>query len=275
MSKEILEQFQEISEKVKSNQISVEEGVEKIKTLDFNKLSFDEIETFEDSDWIPDDIYVDIIRGWISIQEQNLTKIRSYLFVSKIVGKDKLIQFIDAIFNPSNVINTELENIIYLLATGGGRHEYENPMTNQIITASSNCALELPNFKLVNLFSGNPNDFFQSKPFPNANLLIEFPPFIQISMTSYKLQAPPKAGGPQSWVLQGSNDKVKWNDLDNRICDRSLMEKSAISVFQLQEKAPPYRFFLLTQKDTNHAKNLQLILSTIDFNGELILTTND
>lgn len=267
--------FSDISSQVLAGTLSASDASNILASHDITSLTFDEMEQIEDCDWLTDDIYVTLIRRWLTFQEQKLSKIRSYLILNKVIGKETLLKFIDFILNQKNEFDYDIERIFYLLATGGGANDFLNLVTSGILKVTSNCAMDVQTFHISNLFSNDPKKYFQSKPVQNANLMIELPAFLKISLRSYVLQGPPKNGAPKSWILQGSNDKEKWIDIDTRILDNELAEPGAEHTYVLAKKTMGFRYFLLTQKDFNHVKNYSLILSSIDFNGELILEPLD
>jgi hypothetical protein len=257
-----------------SKTISLEDAIQIISTIDFTLFSLEDMEDVENADWLPDDVHVNCLRSFLDAQDANLLKIRSYLAVTSTVSADLLNAFVDSIWAPHHCLELDIKNVIQLLATGGGSRAYENPVVLGLVTAETDSELSLKNCYLQDMFSGDPSKFFRSSPKQNPSFVVGLPPFLQISVTAYTLQAPPKKEGMKSWTLQGSLDKENWIGLANVVDNMALGEPGAIAVFPLPEKSQRFRWFKVTQKDVNHGKTLSIVLSMFDLSGEVTLVPN-
>jgi hypothetical protein len=265
--------FNETSDRVRAHSLSVEDADSILDTIDFSLFSLDQMEPVEDADWIPDDVCVRILRTWTRAQEENMGQIRSYLAFTPTVSKSLLLTFVDAIFQPHQSLSLTVENVIYLLATGGGTRPYENPIKTKLISVFSDCELTVDHVALRNLFSGDPAKFFRSQPKPNASFVVHLPPFLHVAVTSYTIRSSraEKADGLKCWTLEGSLDNENWFILDTQVENMELAQPSVEAVFRLERKSPPCQWFRLTQKNLNHAKTLCIVISGFDVSGEVKL----
>jgi hypothetical protein len=265
------ELFLSTSARVLSNSLPIPEALSIISSIDFNLFSFDDMAAVEDSDWIPDDIFVEILRGWISAQEMNLLQIRSYLALTATVSRELLLAFVDSIFEPHRSLSLTIDDVIYRLATGAGTRPYENPFRLNLITAQSDSETPIQLFAIENMFANDPNKFFQSQPKPNAQFVVGMPAFLQVAPTAYTLRGPAKSGSIRAWTFEGSVDLEKWVFLDNIVDNQDLATPGAEHTFTLAGKGPFCRWFRITQKSLNHDKNLALRVSRFDISGEVRL----
>ena len=274
MSDEVLREFNSISESVQNNELKIDEACEKLKKLDFNLLSLDEIEAFEDSEWIPDDLYVSILRGWMKNQDEKLNKIIAYLTTTKTIQYNQMITFIESVFRPSHSLAIYVKNIIKKLGIGGGTRNYQNPAELGIIKLSSNFEPTIQKFKLINLLSGKKEDSFHSVPKSGANFKISFPGYLRISLHSYKICIPDDSFGLKSWVLQGSNDGEHWEEIASEFENETLRAKGSKAIFKVETIPKPFNSFQFINKDATWANNYSIIMSKFDLNGELYLIEN-
>lgn len=275
MSDEVLQQFISTSEDLNSNKISIEEATRQIQHLDFDSLSLDEIKVVEDSDWIPDDLYVKIIRSWTNNQDRNINYIISYLTMTNSIGKAQMLSFVDAVFKPKNALSLEVENIIEKIATGGGNREFVNPVKLKLITAMTDDEIPTETLKLHNLFSGDPTKRFQSKAKPKASFRISFPSYMKIIPRSYKLTAPSQMKGPKTWALQAKTDQEGWIDISTEKNSPILNSRGAEGVFQINPQTnTAYSSFQFVLLDQTHENNYSLALSSFDISGIVILKSN-
>jgi hypothetical protein len=266
--------FRVLDRDVRSNTITLDDALHTITTIDFTSFSLEDMEVVEQADWLPDDVCVNALRAFLEAQDANLVQIRSYLTVTSVVSAPLLGDFIDAVFVPQHRLNLDIENVIQLLATAGGSRPFENPVVLELIKAETDSESALKNCFLQDMFHGDPSKFFRSSPKQNPIFIVGLPSFMEIAVTSYTMQAPPKKEGMKSWTLQGSNDKENWMGLANEVDNMQLMDPGAVVVFPLPEKSPPFRWFKVTQKDINHGKTLSIVLSMFDLSGEVRLVPN-
>jgi hypothetical protein len=269
--------FADTSRRFLSGEISPDEAIAILDSIDFTLFSFDEMVSVEDSDWIPDEAFVRIVRSWIAAQESNLSQIRSYLALTATVSRDLLLAFVDAIFEPRRSLSLAIDGVIYHLATGAGTREYTNPMELKLISASSDAEMPImPHdpFAIKNMFANDRNKFFQSQPKTNVQFIVGLPPFLQVAATAYTIRAPAKTGSMRSWTLEGSVDRENWTDLDNVVDNNDLAAPGAERTFELARRGPFCRWFRVTQKNLNHEKNLTVRISNFDVNGEVKLVPN-
>lgn len=76
----------------------------------------------------------------------------------------------------------------------------------------------------------------------------------------------------QNWCIEGSNDKSSWKELDARNNEKSLDHKLASNTFEIRnsENNNFYKFIKLRQTDVNTQGNHEILLSSIEFFGNII-----
>lgn len=275
MSEAVLQHFNSIDEKVRSEQIGIEEAAAQIENLDFNSLSFDEIQVVEDADWIPDRLYVKIMRSWMKNQERNMNHIISYLTMTNSVGKDQMVSFVDAVFKPQNALSLEIDNIFEKIATGGGNREYTSPVSLGLIKVESPVDFPAEAFKLHNIFSGNPTKFFKSIAKPKASFMIELPPYMKVILKSYKIRSPPQFKGPKSWIIQAQNEQGVWIDIATEKNTTELNAQNSEATFQVTSTSDvAYSSFQFINLELTHDNSYALTISSFDISGIVILKSN-
>lgn len=267
-----MELFVSTSQRVIKGEISPEDGLQLVSGIDYSAFSMDEMENVENADWLPEDFYCEVMRNWIDMQSDNLNQVASYLSLTPSIERDVMWHFIESFVKPNIQLNLPKENIINLMACGAGNCEYQNPMTTKLITAETDAELQYAAMKLENLFDADPKKSFQSQPKPNVTLIIGFPEFMRVCVDSYTIMAPAQPNkGPKSWLIQGSNDKQVWTDLDVRRRTDELREASAIGKYVLDKRSEPFRYFRITHLEASHAGNHSLTMSSFDLSGEIKL----
>lgn len=258
--------FTDVCSRVLLSELSVPDAFELVKSLDYSQFSLEEMQAFEEADWLPDDFYVATMQDWLERQSEQIDRIRSYLFVTATVPNGLALTFIDTVFRPAKSLSLDRENIIYLLATAGNTREYVNPCTNGLVTVACDGAIRL--HPVEHVFSDKREEFFQSTSKPNTFLTVTLPPFLRVCVTKYTLQAPPKPGGMRSWTLEVSKDGDQWMEVASERARPELESPSARPTFVLEKRTPPVRFFKLTNRDQNFANYHAMLLSGFDVSGE-------
>lgn len=251
---------------------------EKIKNLDYTSFTIEQITLFKKETWLPDDFVVKIMKNWMRSQDQLLLEIRAYLVLHPSLPSHRVMEIAKAIQNPSIQIDLTVENIIYTLATTGGSREFVNPYTQRIINVTHSCS-SVPNIEhsIPKLFDNNKETFFLSPALVNFSIIISLPPFLNASLTSYKMQSH-LDGGPSNWTLEGletPDDNSNAVLLDQQINNQDFIESYSEKVFPIEQK--PYkqyfRHFKLKNTGINHQANNALKLSGFDFSGTIIIAS--
>jgi hypothetical protein len=111
-----------------------------------------------------------------------------------------------------------------------------------------------------------------SKNEPGSWVQFDFAP-LTVLVARYSIKTYPVAKGfshLQSWVLQHSLDEgASWNDLDRRQNTNDLNGKSKIGFFSVSSPRPT-RMLKIKQIDLNHARDDYLILTNVEFYGEIL-----
>lgn len=272
----VLTRLKEINQSVTSGNISQDDGFEALKELDFTYLSFDDMEQFEEMDWIPDDFYVDTIRKFIEKQDENIKRIKAFLFVNSTISKQMLLEFIDSIFIPSQTLCCEAENLFHLLGTAGNSRPYTNPTISSdgipILSVSCEQEMILVKKKLFNAFDEDSSTCFCSNSTkPNVTILIDLPEFLQVSITSYSITGPVDGASPRSWVIMGSTDKKNWFEITNVVGSNELVEPSSEAKFVVSNPSPYCTYIQFKQTEPNNKKNNSLSIAKFDISGNIRL----
>lgn len=78
---------------------------------------------------------------------------------------------------------------------------------------------------------------------------------------------------PKSWVIEGSNNKINWINLDSKTNERSLDDEYVSNTFEITNKRDSkdfYRFLRIRQIGVNTRNAKNLTLSSLEFFGEII-----
>ena len=242
-----------------------EEAIKQLPNFNFLQFTLSEIDKLESVDWIPLPELASIYRSWIDQHDRVLNSIVSYLLFNTETTRDLSVNFAESIMDPSKIVLHPVENIIYKIATANGKREYLNLLEAGIFTASSSEAL---NQKGVDaLFKNIKDAFFNSKPLDNSYVQISFPPFMQVQVLEYTIGTG-RNMFPQTWILEGSNDKISWEPIDNKLHEKSVSHEFTKYTFQATAgNTKFYSHFKFTLKEDNSNNNKQLVLSALDFTG--------
>jgi hypothetical protein len=122
---------------------------------------------------------------------------------------------------------------------------------------------EIVNFKSENMF--------RTKDLPNSWICYDFKN-MRIEITKYSIRSRYDSNTHhlRSWILEGSNDGLKWLTIDDRKEDESLIGIGGISTFSIsKEIEEEFRMIRLRQTGKNSWNSDSLIVSAIEFFGSL------
>ena len=264
MNNSSVEKFLSIKDSISKKQISDDEIIILLKEINFYDFSLEDIQLVEDSDWIPIDFQVEILRNWINNQDNIIDSIKTYLFFKNTISNDLFKEFLDLCLNPNKNKRFEVKNILKSILTANE--------TRPIVDITS---LDLFNFKSEihdqnhlpqHGFSQKNNEYFQSYPKNNSFLEIILPNFMTVSLTNYKFSNPTQYG-LKSWIIQGSNDGINYIDIDVQINNSSLLLTNSTINININENNNYYNRIKITQIDFNHSQTLYLVISQFDFSG--------
>jgi hypothetical protein len=159
--------------------------------------------------------------------------------------------------------NVDKDGIISYLSNKHGGNVHTKPIVK--ITSKSTCGPKHEPQNVADLISAK---FFKSKTKPGQWIRWKFR-VTPVCLTGYRLSA----RFLQSWVLEGSQDKKHWTELDRQKGNQVFKsEKPQTASFTISNRSK-CRFIRLTQIDKNHAPKSEdrnrLILSSVEFIGEI------
>ena len=240
-------------------------------------FDIDQMKLVQDADWLPDELSVRIMKGWIRHQDELLLKLRANLILNPKISKDQLLNYIKSISSPTSQNEQELivENVIEKIGSAGDTREYLNPLQYNLIYAETSNKVPKPSNDLSMLFDMKDSTYFSSEPAKGASFTIVLPHFLKLRMTSYTLWSPKKekenSGGPSNWVVYGSNDKKDFRDiLDSQCGNNDLILSNSKKSFNVNTEHY-YRCFKFVLTGTNHLNNLTIHLQRFDLSGILII----
>ena len=270
--------FEEISNQVLDKSITVEDALEKIKNIDFNKFDFKEIQNVNNCSWLPNDVSVAITKQWMDIYNSALNQMRGYLVLNPVISKDLLLKISSATQTPLNMPELCVHNIIHRLATGGETHTYINPITNNLITASIEPKDDRIN-TVYKIYEEDPYACFISSPHPQNSLIISLPAYLKVQVEKYQISTPmqktTKKGGIQSWVIEVSNDleSKNWVQIAEVKNSQALISENVTQEFDIDNKnAGFYRHIKLITTGINQLGNLSMIIRNFDISGRVLLS---
>ena len=267
--------FEDLSNQVKNKSITCEEASNKLMEIDIGSLSYKEMQTIVDSDWISDEVAVSISKQWMEIYDYALDQIRAFLIFTPVVSSDQLQQFVLTTQNPSQKPELIVHNIIHKLATAGGTKPFQNPITSKMISAQ----IEPQDSRIstvYKIYDENKSSCFVSNPHPQNSLIISLPPFLKMQIKQYQIGTPvqttSRKGGLQSWVIEVSNDGKEWTQIAQVRDSPELASDNVIKQFDVDQKnAGFFRHIKIMTTGINHIGNLSMILRDFDVSGELIM----
>lgn len=109
MSNPDVSTFLAVAKRVEAKEITKEQGMVDVSKLNYENFSIDDIKCVQDAKWLSPDFSVDIMKRWIRKQDQIILQIRASLFLSPIVAKDTVNQYIEAAQNPSSEVNMKID----------------------------------------------------------------------------------------------------------------------------------------------------------------------
>lgn len=275
----LVAKFDDISSKVEKKEMTVEEALVAIKDIDFNLFTIDDIESVQNASWLPDQEAVNIMKGWMRLQDQVLLELRAFLVVTPEITKDMLITFVKAAKIPSQVPSLTVENVINKLATAGGAREFKNPVTAGLIQIE-NSPKDSRAADLYKIFDPDPKNYYLSSPQQQSAIIITLPPFLKIQIEKYQIGTPKgsssKKGGLQSWVLEVTDDITasNWKKQIAQVQNNTqLMTDNTTVTFDVDDpKAGFYRHIRLMSTGQSHLGNLSMVLKNFDITGKLIIS---
>lgn len=271
-----MDKFEAVCAKVNSKEMAVDQALVEIKDIDFMRFSIDQMEKVQNADWLPDEKYVEIMKGWIRLHDQVLLQLRAYLVVTPEITKEMLVNFVKAVQQPSEVPNITVDKIISLLATAGGTRPFVNPITQGLIKVSGT----KPNVQssYASVYDEDKDKHFSSLPEDKAHIIFELPPFLKAQVTKYYVGCSQKLNGICNWSFEGTNDErlTDWKSIDTRKSDTKLARDCKLAEYEITnpESFEFYRFFRIMIFDITHNQNKQLVLRDFDISGKLIISKN-
>lgn len=142
------------------------------------------------------------------------------------------------------------------------------------ITSNSSSLLGDGPRNLVNYYN---EDCYRPSTSDFVNIIFDFKDK-SIQPTHYAIKSlnnGPSINGPflRNWVIQVSNDKVKWTQIDERRDDSKLRKSLVVGVFEIQQKPKEfYRYFRLLQTGNSWDQNgsgIRIILRGMEFYGKI------
>ena len=268
-----------------------DDQLQQIKDLDYSNFTIEQIKDVQEATDLPDDLAVYILKNWMRRQDDLLLNLRGNLIYSPEVSKARLQEFVNMMRCPNEGCKKELvvENILEKIATGGGLRT-KVPLINP--NKFDEGVIRFDHVKSTNeakanvqaLLDFDTKTFYHGQAAQNAFIILGLPPFMKVKLTKYKLGAPPKLqdrtskGGLKSWALYGSND---WEEIHTGTCprihscqdDQKLSAAEAVDTFDVDSPENDYfRYFKLMITNTNHQSTLEILLSVIDFTGNIIIS---
>lgn len=144
---------------------------------------------------------------------------------------------------------------------------HQNGIVN--VTSSSCSASRYPHYAID--FDDNLH-YFCSDDAPNQWLQYDFKNR-KVRPTHYSIKTCHEYGkgqyGMMNWIVQGSNDGVKWIELDYRKGVTDLDNFYAFHTFEIQKTTDFYRYLRITQNGPNSGGSHYLIFSALEYFGSI------
>jgi len=278
----LLKKFQEIEQRLNSNEINREQAREEGHALcnfdlkDLTSLTIQQMEPIENADWLSDEDSVFLMKSYIEAQNENLLKIRSFLVLTPQISGEQLGKFLSSVGSPAEPFEVYLPDIFHLFGTCGGTQDYISPLPEFPQTPGRNIIDYEPkenNDTIQYAFDGRKEKFYQSY----SSITFILPKFFKVRVKSYKIGSPAVSAGIQGWSVEGCEDQIDYNQNNWKIIaqeskNAKLRQKDQICEFNAQNFTnTPFRYIKLTNTEKNFLENKQLIFSYFDVSGELYI----
>ena len=144
----------------------------------------------------------------------------------------------------------------------------DNPHLENIIEVTASSSEYNSPYEILNY---NWEDYWYSKNISNSYILFDFQK-LKIRPCNYTLKTHNSGSGYshiKNWILEGSNDLINWNILDQKLNNFDLNKKNSIFTFECKS-LEYYKYIKLKQVGKNHHGGDYLCLSGIEFFGGII-----
>ena len=175
-----------------------------------------------------------------------------------------------------NNSNNRFKGIISYLGKGNPKSVVDNQIVD--VTSSSilyNSLAHDPKH-VADFYSEGSGSSFLSENIPNSWLLYDFKDK-KVKPSSYSIKSHHFGGRgsyhPQTWVIEGSNDKNDWKILDSRNEDNSLNSRSVSHNFKIQNKLGKndyYRYLRIKQTGVTVRNDNYFGFSSLEYFGSII-----
>lgn len=156
-----------------------------------------------------------------------------------------------------------------------GRGDPSNVNKEKIIDVSFSYNGNLQQHQ-ANLFDFNDDKkYFHSEDKPNSWVCYDFKER-KVKLSHYSIRSHGVSGKTnnrmKTWVIEGSNDNNKWEIIDKRENEESVVDVSASNTFKINENTPTndfYRYIRIRQTAVNSNNNNYLVLPMMEFFGTI------
>lgn len=179
---------------------------------------------------------------------------------------------LNTIIEYDNDKNNRFNGIFTKLGGGDPRNVYRK----NIVSIASSSSLEDRYRKMKSVFNfENDKKIFHSNNEPNSWLKFDFINR-KIKVSAYSIMSHgyenKKNNRLKNWCIEGSNDEIEWNLIDERKNVESVADKSAEYTFfvnQNDEENDFFRFIRIRQTDVNNSNNYRMVFAAIEFFGSI------
>eukprot|EP01114_Cavostelium_apophysatum_P000023 TRINITY_DN10026_c0_g1_i1.p1 TRINITY_DN10026_c0_g1~~TRINITY_DN10026_c0_g1_i1.p1 ORF type:complete len:446 (-),score=70.30 TRINITY_DN10026_c0_g1_i1:46-1383(-) len=167
----------------------------------------------------------------------------------------------------------DANGVIYYIATSGRTAAWSNPHTSGQLHVSSS-QIEVGNAS--ELLNRNPSELW-TKDVPASWFTIDFGKCRTVHPSHYTLRhgGNYRADSLRTWDIQGSLDGSNWTVLKRHDKDTSLSDKFASHTWNLPGVTSAFRYFRILQTGRNSSAHNFLVLSGIEFYGDLYEWSQD
>lgn len=209
--------------------------------------------------------YNDLTREtWISLcqrLESEEIQVDSSRYIEKKVKNNEKSNF--STFSPQG--QNDFNGIINFL-----RKSVNNKIESKVNITTSSFRGSYPPSRTVEY--ENPNGEFCTEDKPDCWICFEFREN-QVSLTHYQIRSTHYSKGychPRNWVIEGSMDNVKWDNLDTQTNCSYLNENNVSHVFDISNQtSKKYRYIRMKQTGVNWNSNNFFSMNAIEFYGKL------
>ena len=131
----------------------------------------------------------------------------------------------------------------------------------------------ISNGEVKNIFDRSKDTVLKIKGTNNSFIVLDFKDK-KVNLNKYYFAVPSRSTNyslnrPKTWLIEGSNNKEKWELIDERENDSSLTDYSASKIFSINQNKNEFYRFIRIKENLKDSNDHRLLLSEIELYGNI------